>query len=68
MPANNLYSQTQLQETYGVILLALSEGVPGVMNLKTILSHFLKFRREVIVKRTKFEGLKRNIKKNTLKT
>ena len=52
---NNLYSQTQLQETYGVILLALSEGVPGVMNLKTILSHFLKFRREVIVKRTKFE-------------
>jgi len=52
---NNLYSQTQLQETYGVILLALSGGVPGVMNLKTILSHFLKFRREIIVKRTKFE-------------
>ena len=52
---NNLYSQTQLQETYGIILLALSEGVPGVMNLKTILNHFLKFRREVIVKRTKFE-------------
>ena len=52
---NNLYSQTQLQETYGVILLALSGGVPGVMNLKTILSHFLKFRREIIIKRTTFE-------------
>ena len=52
---NNLYSQTQLQETYGVILLALSGGVPGVMNLKTILNHFLKFRREIIIKRTKFE-------------
>ena len=52
---NNLYSQTQLQETYGVILLALSGGVPGVMNLKTILNHFLKFRREIIIKRTNFE-------------
>ena len=52
---NNLYSQTQLQETYGVILLALSGGVPGVMNLKTILNHFLKFRREIIIKRTTFE-------------
>ena len=52
---NNLYSQTQLQETYGVILLALSGGVPGVMNLKTILNHFLKFRREIIIKRTRFE-------------
>tara|TARA_Y100001935_G_scaffold55192_1_gene46168 strand:- start:12456 stop:14933 length:2478 start_codon:yes stop_codon:yes gene_type:complete len=52
---NNLYSQTQLQETYGVILLALSGGVPGVMNLKTILNHFLTFRREIIVKRTNFE-------------
>ena len=35
---NNLYSQTQLQDTYGIILLALSGGVPGVMNLKTILN------------------------------
>tara|TARA_B100000131_G_scaffold150165_2_gene145751 strand:+ start:756 stop:3245 length:2490 start_codon:yes stop_codon:yes gene_type:complete len=52
---NNLYSQTQLQDSYGIILLALSNGVPGVMNLKTILKHFLKFRREIIIKRTKFE-------------
>ena len=52
---NNLYKYTQLQDTFGVILLALVEGVPKVMGLKEMLTHFLNFRREIIINRTKFE-------------
>ena len=52
---NNLYKYTQLQETFGVILLALVDGIPRVMGLKEMLSHFLNFRREIIINRTKFE-------------
>ena len=52
---NNLYKFTQLQETFGVIMLALVNGVPKIMNLKEVLGHFLEFRREVIIKRTTFE-------------
>ena len=52
---NNLYKYTQLQDTFGVILLALVDGVPKVMNLIEMLQHFLDFRRQVIINRTKFE-------------
>jgi len=52
---NNLFKYTQLQDSYGVIMLALVNGVPQVMNIKQILQHFLDFRRNVIVKRTQFE-------------
>ena len=52
---NNLYKLTQLQDTFGVIMLALVKGVPRIMNLKEVLGHFLDFRREVIIKRTNFE-------------
>ncbi len=52
---NNLYKLTPLQDTFGVILLALVKGVPRIMNLKEVLGHFLDFRREVIIKRTTFE-------------
>ncbi len=52
---NNLYKFTQLQDTFGVIMLALVGGVPKIMNLKEVLGHFLEFRREVIIKRTTFE-------------
>ena len=54
---NNLYKFTQLQDTFGVIMLALVGGVPKIMNLKEVLGHFLDFRREVIIKRTGFELL-----------
>ena len=54
---NNLYKFTQLQDTFGVIMLALVNGVPKIMNLKEVLGHFLDFRREVIIKRTNFELL-----------
>jgi len=52
---NNLYKLTSLQDTFGVIMLALVNGIPKIMNLKEVLGHFLDFRREVIIKRTKFE-------------
>ena len=52
---NNLYKYTALQDTFGVILLALVEGVPKIMGLKEMLQHFLDFRREIIINRTKFE-------------
>lgn len=52
---NNLFKHTQLQETYGVIMLALVNGAPKEMNIKEILGHFLTFRREIIINRTKFE-------------
>ena len=52
---NQLYKHTQLQDTFGIILLALVGGVPKIMSLKTILQHFIDFRHEIVVRRTEFE-------------
>ena len=52
---NQLYKHTQLQDTFGIILLALVGGVPKIMPLKEILTHFINFRHEVVVRRTQFE-------------
>ena len=52
---NQLYKHTQLQDTFGIILLALVGGVPKIMSLKTILQHFVDFRHEIVVRRTEFE-------------
>ena len=52
---NQLYQHTQLQDTFGIILLALEDGVPKIMPLKTILNHFVDFRHEVVVRRTEFD-------------
>ncbi len=52
---NNLYKNTQLETTFGVIMLALVNNRPEVLNLKQILHHFLEHRREVVVRRTAFE-------------
>lgn len=52
---NQLYVHTQLQETFGIILLALVKGVPKVMGLREIMQHFIDFRHEVVVRRTNFE-------------
>ena len=52
---NQLYKHTQLQDTFGIILLALVDGVPKIMPLKTILKHFIDFRHEIVVRRTEFE-------------
>lgn len=52
---NNLYKHTQMQVTFGVIMLALVDGIPRVLNLKDMMQHFIKHRLNVIVRRTKFE-------------
>ncbi len=52
---NNLFKHTQMQVTFGVINLALVDGVPKVLNLKDLIEHFVKHRLEVIVRRTKFD-------------
>tara|TARA_B110000495_G_scaffold64906_1_gene55208 strand:+ start:1062 stop:3569 length:2508 start_codon:yes stop_codon:yes gene_type:complete len=52
---NLLYKHTQLQDTFGIILLALVDGIPKIMPLKTILNHFVNFRHEIVVRRTEFD-------------
>ncbi len=51
---NKLYKHTQMQSTFGVIMLALVGGVPRVMDLKTILGHFIEHRHTVVVRRTEY--------------
>jgi DNA gyrase subunit A len=52
---NNLYKLTQLQTTFGVIMLALVNGQPRALNLKAVLQHFLDHRREVVVRRAIYD-------------
>ncbi len=52
---NNLFKHTQMQTTFGAIMLALVDGEPKVMNLKELLQHFVEHRHEVITRRTKFD-------------
>jgi len=52
---NNLYKHTQMETTFGIIVLALVGGQPKVLGLKKVLSHFLQHRRDVILRRTRFE-------------
>ena len=52
---NQLFKHTQMQTTFGAIMLALADGQPRVMNLKEMLQHFVDHRHAVIVKRTEFD-------------
>ena len=52
---NNLYKQTQMQTTFGIIMLALVDGRPQVLQLKDTLNHFIEHRNEVVVRRSKFD-------------
>lgn len=52
---NNLYKHTQMQESFGVIMLALVNGKPQVLNLKQILQNYVEHRKDIIIKRTKFD-------------
>ncbi len=52
---NQLYKHTQMQETFGVIMLALVGGQPKVLTLKQVIEQFIEFRAEVIMRRTRFE-------------
>lgn len=52
---NQLFKYTQLQDTFGIITLALVNGVPKLLTLKETLAHFISFRHEIVVRRTQFE-------------
>ena len=52
---NNLYKQTQLQDTFGINMVALIDGQPKLCNLKDLITVFLEHRREVVTRRTVFE-------------
>ncbi|HPE07427.1 MAG TPA: DNA gyrase subunit A, partial [Smithellaceae bacterium] len=52
---NQLYKFTQMEVSFGIIMLAISEGRPQVFNLKEVLEKFIAFRQEVVVRRTRFE-------------
>ena len=63
---NALYKNTQLQDTFGVILLALVNQQPRVLNLKEFLHHFILFRKEVVTRRTEFDLKKAREKEHIL--
>jgi DNA gyrase subunit A len=52
---NNLYKHTQLQQSFGVIMLAIVGGRPKVLNLAELVGSFIDFRREVVIRRTQFD-------------
>ena len=52
---NNLYKHTQLQESFGVIMLALVDGHPRILNLKQMLGYYLDHQRDVVTRRSRFE-------------
>jgi DNA gyrase subunit A len=52
---NNLMTQTSLRTSFGIIMLALVNGQPRVLNLKGMLYHYLEHRKEVVIRRTKFD-------------
>ena len=52
---NNLYKHTQLQTSFGIIMLAIVGGRPRVLTLLSLVEHFIEFRREVVRRRTEFE-------------
>ena len=52
---NQLYKNTQLQDTFGIIMLALVNGEPKILTLKQCIEHYIDHRKEVVLRRTKFE-------------
>ena len=52
---NQLYKNTQMQETFGVIMLALVDGEPKILTLRQCLDYYIEHRKDVILRRTKFE-------------
>ena len=52
---NQLYKHTSMQDTFGVIMLALVDGEPKVLNLREMLYHYLEFQKSVVTRRTHFD-------------
>ncbi len=52
---NQLYKNTSLQTSYGIIMLSIVDGVPKILDIKSILNHYILHRREVVYRRTQYE-------------
>ena len=52
---NQLFKHTQMEDTFGVIMIAIVDGQPQTLNLKEIITHYLNFQKEVIIRRTRFD-------------
>jgi len=63
---NNLYKHTQLQTTFGIIMLAIVGGRPQVLSLLEVLNNFVEFRREIVRRRTEFELRKAEARRHIL--
>ncbi len=63
---NKLYKLTQLEISFGVIMLALVDGVPRTMNLAEVLKHYIEHQKEVVVRRTKYELAKAEARAHVL--
>jgi len=55
---NQIYKHTQLENTFGIIFLALVDNRPEIMNLKDLLQHFIRHRKEIIIRRTRYDLVK----------
>ncbi|NVL91721.1 MAG: DNA gyrase subunit A [Desulfobacterales bacterium] len=63
---NRLYKFTQMETSFGIIMLAIVNGRPEILELKQIIQHFINYRREIIVRRTSFELKKAQAKAHVL--
>ena len=63
---NQLYKHTQLQDTFGIIMLALVNGVPKVMKLTEVMKHFIDFRHDIVIRRTEYDLKKAEAKAHIL--
>ncbi|MBR4904869.1 MAG: DNA gyrase subunit A [Selenomonadaceae bacterium] len=64
---NQLFKHTQLQDSFGVIMLALVDGKPQVLNLKEIITYYIKHQKEVITRRTRYDLAKAKARAHILK-
>ncbi|AKL93533.1 DNA gyrase subunit A [Clostridium aceticum] len=63
---NKLYKHSQMEDTFSIIMIALVEGQPRVLNLKEILSHYIEHQKDIIIRRTKFDLAKAEAKAHIL--
>jgi DNA gyrase subunit A len=63
---NQLFAHTQMESTFGIILLAIVDRQPRLLNLKDLLAHFVAHRKEIIVRRTRFELAKAEARAHVL--
>ena len=64
---NYLYKNTQLEETFGVIMLALVDGIPRILNLQSLIAEYTKHRFDVVIRRTRYELKKAEEREHILK-